>query len=160
MLKKVTPSRLTAPGGAYAIVASRYNGRYVDAMVRAAQIELKRAGARRIQLIRVPGAYEIPIVAASLARSTQARPDAILCLGIIFRGETVHAALIGDAVSRGLMQIQISHGVPVIFEVLLLENELQAKARCLGRTRNRGAEAAQTAIEMVGVMQQVPFERG
>ena len=69
MLKAIKSRRLRAGGGRFAIVASRYNGRYVDSMVRAAVAELKRAGARAVQVVRVPGAYEIPLVAARLARS-------------------------------------------------------------------------------------------
>jgi 6,7-dimethyl-8-ribityllumazine synthase len=71
---------------------------------------------------------------------------------VIIRGETEHAGLIGAAVSASLARLQIEHGVPVIHEVLLLENEAQARARCLGRRHNRGAEAAQTALEMARVM--------
>jgi len=152
-----------------AIVASKYNARYVDAMLTSARAELKRAGVKDIQVVRVPGAYEIPIVAARLARAAAqvADPDprpstrtrlisAIICLGVILRGETVHAAHIGEAVSSALMQIQLQQGIPVIHEVLLLENEEQARARCLGRKHNRGAEAAQTALEMAQLMAGLP----
>jgi 6,7-dimethyl-8-ribityllumazine synthase len=168
MLKKIQTKRIRADGGSYAIVASRYNTRYVDAMVRAARAELKRAGAKRVELVRVPGAYDIPVIAAQLAgrcvvratRNTQhARFSAIICLGVILRGETVHAAHIGDAVSRALMQIQLNHGVPVIHEVLLLENEQQARARCLSKTHNRGTEAAQTALAMARAMAKVSGRR-
>ena len=162
MLKAIKSRRLRAGGGRFAIVASRYNGRYVDSMVRAAEAELKRAGARKVQVVRVPGAYEIPLVAARLARTgsphapgttRHALPlGAIICLGVILRGETVHAAHIGEAVSRALMEIQVAHEVPVIHEVLLLENEAQARARCLDPKRNRGREAAQTALAMAQVM--------
>jgi 6,7-dimethyl-8-ribityllumazine synthase len=137
--------------GNFAIVASKYNARYVDAMLRAAQAELKRAGGT-VEVIRVPGAYEIPIVATRLARTSSPPLSAIICLGVILRGQTVHADHIGRAVSEALMEIQLRHEVPVIHEVLLLENEEQAKKRCLDKKFNRGTEAAQTALEMARVI--------
>ena len=161
MLKRIQTKRMRAKGGSFAIVASRYNDRYVGAMLRAARAELKRAGAEKIQVVRVPGAYEIPVAAAQLAGrsvvcATRAEPSeplsAIICLGVILRGETVHAAHIGDAVSRALMDIELETKVPVIHEVLLLENEAQARARCLGGKHNRGREAAQTALALAQVM--------
>jgi 6,7-dimethyl-8-ribityllumazine synthase len=158
MLKEIRARKFRAGEGQFAIVASQYNGRYVNAMLRAAQSELKRAGVGRLRIIRVPGAFEIPVVAAKLARMAQAvsveHPlSAIICLGVILRGETTHAAHIGEGVSRALMEIQVRYEVPVIHEVLLLENEAQAHARCLGKTHNRGAEAAQTALAMAQVME-------
>jgi 6,7-dimethyl-8-ribityllumazine synthase len=151
MLRKIQSKQIAARGGAFAIVASKYNARYVDAMLRAAQSELKRAGAK-VKVVRVPGAYEIPVVAAKLARTTTPPLSGIICLGVILRGATTHAQHIGEAVSDALAQIQITHEVPIIHEVLLLENEQQAKERCLSRTHNRGLEAAQTALEMARVM--------
>lgn len=150
MLKPVKKTKPGKSRGSFAIVASRYNARYVDGMLNAAVAELKRAGAK-VQVIRVPGAYEIPVVAAKLS-TLDPRPSAVICLGVILRGETTHAQHIGEAVSQALMQIQIQHGVPVIHEVLLLENEKQATARCINAKHNRGVEAAQTAMEMARVM--------
>lgn len=153
MLRKVKPKSDAQTGGRFAIVASRYNVRYVDAMLRAAKGELKHGGAT-VKVVRVPGAYEIPVVAARLARKSPAL-DAIICLGVIFQGETAHAQHIGDAVSRALMQIQVQQEVPVIHCVQLFGNEEQARVRCLGRTHNRGREAAQTALVMADVMRGV-----
>jgi len=159
MLRKNFNRKSRASGGTFAIVASRYNARYVDAMVRAAQAELKRAGAK-VQVVRVPGAYEIPVVAKRLARLSTLSPQlsAIVCLGVILRGETVHAAHIGEAVSRALMEIQLAHEIPVVHEVLLLENEGQARVRCLDKKHNRGTEAAQTALAVARVMKSLDSE--
>ncbi|MEJ0091052.1 MAG: 6,7-dimethyl-8-ribityllumazine synthase [Limisphaerales bacterium] len=151
MLRKIPLKKNKSRGGNFAIVASRYNARYVDAMLRAAQGELKRAGAM-VRIVRVSGAYEIPVVAAKLARSSSPPLSAIICLGVILRGATTHAQHIGEAVSNALVQIQIQYEVPVIHEVLLLENESQARERCLDKKHNRGMEAAQTALEMARVM--------
>ena len=163
MLRPVKSRSLRAGGGRFAIVASQYNAQYVDAMLRAARAELKRAGVKEIKIVRVPGAYEIPVVAAQLARAAASSPhashithhellSAIICLGVILRGETTHAAHIGEAVTLALMQIQLQWGVPVIHEVLLLENEQQARVRCLGKKHNRGAEAAQSALAIAKVL--------
>lgn len=161
MLKPVKSKTLRANQARFAIIASEYNSLYVDAMLRAAKAELKRAGAKVVSVFRVPGAFEIPVVASRLARLsshasriTHHEPpfSALICLGVILRGETSHATHIGEAVSRALMQIQLEHEVPVIHEVLLLENEAQARVRCLGGKHNRGTEAAQTALKMAKVM--------
>jgi 6,7-dimethyl-8-ribityllumazine synthase len=153
MLKAIKTKRTSGKDFSFAIVASRYNARYVDAMLREAKKELRRAGAKKIELVRVPGAYEIPVVASRLAR--KGGVSAIVCLGVILRGQTVHADYIGRAVTEALMEIQLRHEIPVIHEVLLLENEEQARARCLGKKYNRGLEAAQTALEMARVMRDI-----
>jgi 6,7-dimethyl-8-ribityllumazine synthase len=127
-------------------------------MLGAAERTLSAAGAESIRIVRVPGAFEIPVVAAGLARKDSPRLAAIICLGVILRGETTHAQHIGEAVSQSLVQIQVQTGVPVIHEVLLLENEEQARVRCLSAKHNRGAEAAQTALEMMGVMEKLEAE--
>lgn len=159
MLQAIRSKNISSHGGNFAIVASRYNARYVDAMLCAAKKEILRAGGK-IQVVRVPGAYEIPVVAARLARASRLTPDAplsaILCLGVILRGATTHAQHIGEAVSDALVQLQIQHDMPVIHEVLLLENEQQARERCLDKKHNRGTEAAQTALEMARVMRSLP----
>jgi 6,7-dimethyl-8-ribityllumazine synthase len=152
MLQKIRSPKTLPRGGRFAIVASEYNARFVNAMLRAAQSELKRAGAT-VQVVRVPGAYEIPVVAARLASSVSPQLSAILCLGVILRGATTHAQHIGEAVSNALVQIQVTHEIPVIHEVLLLESVQQARERCLDKKHNRGTEAAQTALAMAQVME-------
>src|SRR6516225_9555677 len=135
MLQPLKKKDLHLGNGRFAIIASEYNELYVNAMLRAAKTELKRAGAKQVSVFRVPGAFEIPVLAARLARLsshasciTHHDPpfSAVICLGVILRGETAHAAHIGEAVSQALMQIQLKYEVPVIHEVLLLENEAQA----------------------------------
>lgn len=150
MLKPVRKKPTRAPAGSFAIVASKYNARYVDAMLRAAKTELKRAGAK-VKIVRVPGAFEIPSVAAKLA-TLDPRPSAIICLGVIFQGQTSHAQHIGWGVTHALAQIQIQQKLPVIHAVFVFEKEDHAKVRCLGRKHNRGREAAHTALEMARVM--------
>jgi 6,7-dimethyl-8-ribityllumazine synthase len=155
MLEPVKQSKHRSAGGSFAIVASRYNGKYVDAMVRAAQAELKRAGVKKIQVVRVPGAFEIPAVAATLASEQSPRVSAIICLGVIFQGQTSHAQHIGWGVTHALAQIQIHQQTPVIHGVFVFEKEEHARVRCLGRKHNRGREAAMTAVEMARVMGQL-----
>ena len=138
-------------GGSFAIVASRYNALYVDAMLRAARAELQNAGAK-VRIVRVPGAFEIPAVAAKLAQSETRRYSAIICLGVVFQGETSHAQHIGWGVTHALAQIQVQCRIPVIHGVFVFEKEKHARVRCLGTKHNRGTEAAQTALQMGRVM--------
>ncbi len=156
MLKPIAakkPDKTKEPSGRFAIVASKYNGQYVDAMLHAAKRELARANVQSVRVVRVPGAFEIPVVAATLASTQVRRPSAIICLGVIFRGETTHAEHIGAAVSLALAQLQTEHRIPVVHGVYLFENEAQAKVRCLGKSHNRGIEVARTAMEMARVME-------
>lgn len=150
MLKKVSSQRRRADGARVVIVASTYNARYVDGLVRAAKATLTKAGAE-VEVVRVPGAFEIPVVAAELARG-EIPPAAIVCLGVILRGATHHAQTICDAITQSLCATATASGVPVIHEVLMVENEQQARERCLDPKHNRGVEAAETALEMVKVL--------
>jgi 6,7-dimethyl-8-ribityllumazine synthase len=145
-----------AEGGRFVIIASKYNARYVEGMLRSARAVLTQAIAAEVHVVRVPGAFEIPVVAAKLASDNAGTISALICLGVILRGETTHAQHIGEAVSVALAQIQIQYHVPIIHEVLLLENEAQAKARCMSGEHNRGAEAAYTAFAMARTMRRLP----
>jgi 6,7-dimethyl-8-ribityllumazine synthase len=150
MLKRVKSIRLRRVVGAFAIVASKYNGRYVDSMLRSAKGELRRAGVKTVRVVRVPGAFEIPAVAAKLAE--RGSFSAIICLGVVLQGQTSHAQHVGWGVTHALAQIQVKHGIPVIHGVFVFEKEEHARVRCLGTKHNRGREAAHTAIEMARVM--------
>ncbi len=155
MLKKASKTKASGVAGTrVAIVASRYNARYANSMLRAAKAELAKARVAA-EVVRVPGAFEIPAVASALSRRLTNPIDAILCLGVILRGETTHAENIAQAVTGALAQLQLEHSLPVIHEVLLLENVQQARERCLDARHNRGIEAARTAIEMTRVMRRV-----
>jgi 6,7-dimethyl-8-ribityllumazine synthase len=150
MLKKVSNHDGKATGP-FAIVAARYNAKYVDNMVERAEAALRAAGARRVDIVRVPGSFEIPVVAARLARSSR-KYSAVICLGVILRGETTHAHYVADGVTHALALLQVSSGMPIIDGVYLFENETQAKARCLGKKHDRGREVAQAAIQMENVL--------
>lgn len=156
MLKPVKTKMARVTGGRFAIVASRYNAEYVDAMLHAAREELLRAGAH-LRIVRVPGAFEIPAVAARLAQAK--RYAAVICFGVIFQGETSHARHIGWGITHALAQIQVQHKIPVIHAVFVFDKVKHAKVRCLGPKHNRGTEAAQTALEMARVMRQVAATR-
>jgi 6,7-dimethyl-8-ribityllumazine synthase len=149
MLKKVTKKKIGSRGGKFAIVAAHYNAEYVDAMLHAARETLLAAGAH-VRIVRVPGAFEIPAAAARLAHTR--RYAAVICLGVIFQGETSHAQHIGWGVTHALAQIQVRDRMPVIHGVFGFEKTKHARVRCLGKKHNRGTEAAQTALEMARVM--------
>ncbi len=139
--------------GRIAIVASRYNSTFTDALVDSASRKLKEVCPKaQVEVFRVPGAYEIPVVVEKLARRSDDPPAVILALGVIIRGSTAHADLIADSITHSLHKIAIDHCIPVIHEVLLVENAGQAEARTLGDELNRGREAAEAAVEMIQVM--------
>ena len=155
MLQKTTRKTTPQKAARIAIVASVYNAEYVDSMIDAALETLAGSGVNNVELIRVPGAFEIPVVAAKLAQRKRLRPEAVLCLGVILRGKTTHAEHMGQSVTQSLAQIATNTTVPVIHEVLLLENKAQAKERCLSPKTNRGFEAAHTAMIMAGLIREI-----
>ena len=141
-----------ARGLRFAIVAARFNEPWSDRLLAGALAALREQGAadRDLLVVRVPGSFELPVAVRRLAAA--GAHDAIIATGVILRGETTHAQHIGEAVNQALMQIQLQHGVPVIHEVLLLENKQQAEVRCVNPKHNRGLEAAQTALAMARVL--------
>ena len=104
-------------------------------------------------MVRVPGAFEIPAVASRLAAS--GAYQAVVCFGVVFQGQTSHAQHVGWGVTHALAQIQVQQKLPVIHGVFVFEKEEHARVRCLGRRHNRGTEAAQTALAMAKVMNEL-----
>ncbi len=136
------------------IVASEYNRRYTGALLQNCRDELRSiAPQAQVREVRVPGAFEIPVmVNRELAKAAGLRPDVVIALGVIIRGSTAHADLIGEAITRELLRTACDTRVPVIHEVLLLQNEQQAEERCVGEQLNRGREAARAALAMYRVL--------
>lgn len=150
-----SPSQYT---GTVAIVASRYNATYTDALVKSAtETFAKLAPNLEVRTIRVPGAFEIPVVVEAVACS-EAQPLAVVALGVIIRGSTAHADLIAQSITKSLQETSISQLVPVIHEVLLVDTAEQAETRSLGDELNRGREAAESAVAMIEVMDSVAFQ--
>ena len=149
-----SPPRIAKRRRTFHIVASRFNTRYVDGLIDHATRELRALAPRgTIFLHRVPGSFEIPVVARELAIRNKA--DAIIACGVILQGETNHAENLSRAVTDGLQRIAIEHGVPIINAVLSFDNERQARARCLENEINRGTEAARAAVEIANVLSKV-----
>lgn len=146
--------RIIGPKVRICIVASKFNEQYSDALVDNAIEELGELIPHgRVDLIRVPGAFEIPVMVASVLDRDP--PACIIALGVILRGATGHADLIARSVTDGLQQLALRSLRPVIHEVLLLDDEKQAYARCIGSQLNRGREAARTAASMVDIFQEL-----
>jgi 6,7-dimethyl-8-ribityllumazine synthase len=127
----------------FALVVSVFNREYTDALLASAQAALK---GHELKIVRVPGAYEIPLQVQRLARTK--RYAAVIALGVIWQGKTLHAMEILRAVTDALMRIGLETDVPVIHEVLAVSSEAEARARCMGVKLNRGNEAAQAALAL------------
>ncbi|OGU28237.1 MAG: 6,7-dimethyl-8-ribityllumazine synthase [Ignavibacteria bacterium GWA2_35_9] len=139
----------------FAIIQSRFNEEICDGLLSGALNCLKESGynENNIPVIKVPGAFEIPLVAEKLA--SQNKYDAIICLGAVIKGETAHFEYVSKAVTDGILQVGLKYGVPVIFGVLTTYDESQAKERSVERENNKGWEAANTAIEMASLMKKI-----
>jgi len=137
------------------IVASLYNDKYTNALIENCRDELaKILPNTQLDIARVPGAFEIPVACEVLLNEPQP-PQAVIALGLIIQGKTQHANLVADSVTKSLQTMAIRHQTPVIHEVILVEDEQQAHARCMGEELNRGREAARAAhmmAELFGAM--------
>ena len=150
-MKEVNGS-LEAKGLTVALVASRFNSFLVEQLVKGAVDAFVRHGGaeKDLILVRVPGAYELPVVAKTLAKAK--KYDAIVALGAVVQGATAHAALINETTARAFTEIALETGVPVADGVVSAENLEQAVERCGTKQGNKGFSAMQAAIETVNVM--------
>lgn len=138
-----------------AIVASIYNSEFTDALVENAKDEIATIlPSATITIARVPGAFEIPVTSAALLASDN-KPDVLITLGLIIRGKTQHGDLVAESVTTSLQQMACETKIPVIHEVLLVDNDEQAYARCIGDKLNRGREAARSAFAMLELFNQL-----
>lgn len=136
------------------IVASTFNQEYTDALVENTIDEIESLSENtRVDLVRVPGAFEIPVVARILIQDE--KPDCLIALGCIIRGSTGHADLVAESVTQALQSLAIAHSTPIIHEVLLVEDEKQAYARCIGKKLNRGRDAGRSALSIVSVINEI-----
>jgi 6,7-dimethyl-8-ribityllumazine synthase len=145
----------SAPSGRFAVVAARFNGLVTEALWTGCRDALIRHGVReeQLDLVWVPGSFEIPLVARRLAES--GRYVAVICLGCIIRGETGHYDHVAGQAAAGVMQAGLASGVPVIFAVLTTETVEQALNRAGLKAGNKGSDAALAAIEMVNLLKQI-----
>jgi 6,7-dimethyl-8-ribityllumazine synthase len=140
--------RVIGPKVRICIIASKYNEQYTDALVQNAVEELGvLVPNARVDVIRVPGSFEIPATVANVL--DRDAPACVIAMGLILRGSTEHADLIATSITNGLQQLAIEHKRPIIHEVLLVNDEKQAYARCIGSQLNRGREAARAATGMI-----------
>ncbi len=149
----VVEGNLVVPAGArFAIVASRFNAFIVDHLVDGALDALRRHGAEMnlVTLVRVPGAWEVPLVVQRLARAKK-KPDAIVALAAVIRGATPHFDYVAGEVSKGVASASLATGVPVAFGVLTTDTIEQAVERAGTKAGNKGWDAAVSAIEMVSL---------
>lgn len=147
--------RLNDVGGKYAIVVGRFNSFVTEPLVTGALDCLDRHGVTddAITIARVPGSWEIPLVARRMARS--GNYDAVICLGAIIRGDTPHFDYVAAEAAKGIAAASLDTDVPVVFGVLTTETTEQAVERAGVKAGNKGWDAAQTALEMVDLVKQI-----
>ena len=155
-MSRVIEGKLNAQGMKFGIIVSRFNNFVTDRLLEGALDGLKSHGGeeRNIDIVRVPGAFEIPLLAEKMAAG--GKYDALICLGAVIRGDTPHFEYISDAVTRGIGHILLQHRVPISFGVLTTNNVEQAMERAGAKTENKGFEAALTAIEMANLNREIP----
>lgn len=152
MSHKVFEGTLSAKGLKFALVVSRFNSFITERLLGGALDALKRSGAEEtdIELVRVPGSWEMPVVVSELVK--QKRHDAVICLGAVIRGDTPHFDYVAGEAAKGLAQASLQAGVPVAFGVLTTNTLEQAIDRAGAKSGNKGFDAAMTAIETANLL--------
>jgi len=149
---QVFEGRLSAAGLRFAIVVSRFNSFITERLLSGAMDALTRAGgdADAVDVVRVPGSWEVPLAAAEVAR--QKKYDAVICVSAVIRGETPHFDYVAGEAAKGIAQVSMETGVPVAFGVLTTNTLEQAIDRAGAKGGNKGFDAAMTAIEMANLL--------
>ncbi len=152
-MSKIREGNLRGEGLKIAIVVSRFNGRITARLLEGAREALEKTGVYEsdIEIWKTPGSFEIPLVAKKIAQGKN-RPDAIICLGAIIRGETPHFDFVAAEVSKGIAQVSLETGVPLIFGIITADTKEQAEERAGGKMGNRGYEAALSAVEIATLL--------
>jgi len=152
---KVHEGKLTAEGFRFAIVASRWTESLVSNLIEGALEALEEHGAAEdlIEIFRVPGAFELPLAAKKTAESK--KWDAVICLGVVIRGDTPHFDYVAGAAARGSTQVSLETGIPVLFGVITADNVQQAVDRAGKKQDNKGFEAAMDALEVVNLYKEI-----
>jgi 6,7-dimethyl-8-ribityllumazine synthase len=150
---KPIEENLDARGLKFSVVCARFNGFVTERLLEGALDALKHAGAVDIEVVMVPGAWELPLAAKTLAESK--KPHAIIALGAVIRGHTPHFDYVAGQAASGLMAVQLETGIPVAFGVLTTNTIEQATDRAGGKDGNKGYDAAMTAIEMAHLVRRL-----
>jgi 6,7-dimethyl-8-ribityllumazine synthase len=154
-MAKTIEGKLTAQGKKFVLIAGRFNDFITDRLVGGALDALSRSGVKDedIEIVKVPGAFEIPLVAKKLAK--KGKYDAVICLGAVIRGATPHFDYVSSEVSKGIALVGLESEIPVIFGVLTTDTIEQAIERAGTKSGNKGWDAAITAIEMANLMGEI-----
>ncbi len=153
-MPKVIEGSLSAKGLKFGIIASRFNDFITNRLLDGALDVLNRSGAKSddIEIIKVPGSFEIPLIAKKMAAGK--KYDAIICLGAVIRGDTPHFDYISAEVTKGIAAVSLESGVPVSFGILTTDTIEQAIERAGTKSGNKGGEAALVAIEMANLLKE------
>lgn len=157
MKTELQRSDISAADFRFAIVVSRWNDEFTSKLAEGAVEALNEAGAKKIEIYRVPGAFELPLACLKAAKSGDF--DAVIALGVVIRGDTPHFDYVAGQASSGIMQASMQTGVPVMFGVITADTVEQTIARCGQGVDNKGFEAAVSAVEMANLMRDMKLRK-